>query len=109
MAGGDREDAETHETAPWNSPWAESIVSELEIQRLNFPFNKLLKTFLRLGHRGEAVYEFGPGSVAALAGDLLTSCQCRKTILADSEKARQYDPAEARRRPRAAYQRFGSI
>jgi hypothetical protein len=42
------------------------------------------------------VYEFVPGSVAALAGDLLTSCQCRKTILADSEKARQYDPAEAR-------------
>jgi hypothetical protein len=44
-----------------------------------------------------------PGSVAALAGDLMASCQCRKTMLADSEDAPQTAPAwaESRRMRRA--------
>jgi hypothetical protein len=36
-----------------------------------------------------------PGSVAALAGDLMTSCQCRKTMLADSSDACQTAPTLA--------------
>lgn len=49
-----------HKTVPCDPPWA----LELEIQRFNFPFNNLLKTYSDSGTAGGCGSGFGRGCVS---------------------------------------------